>query len=161
MNNPKIRRPISFRTVLSRYSSILMRSRGKPSLPSFPLLLLTALGFGLSLILLIMLASMTPALGQPANQADPIAPGTPGNRPSDPPATLNGTVSARNDQASAPTLSVDGRTLEVTASTKITKAGQAIRLGDIAIGDRVSVTTLPGTGGQPQAVTITVLPGNP
>lgn len=138
-----------------------MRSRGKHSLPSFPLLLLTALGFGLSLILLIMLASMTPAMGQPADKAEPIAPGTPGNRSNDPPATVNGTVSARNDQATAPSLTVDGRALQVTASTTITKAGQTIRLGDIAVGDRVSVTTLPGTGGQPQAVTITVLPGNP
>mgnify|MGYP001549788625 FL=1 len=138
-----------------------MRSRGKHSLPPFPLLFLTALGFGLSLILLIMLASMTPALGQPAEKVEPPAPGTPGNRPSAPPTTVNGTVSARNDQATVQTLTVDGRTLQVSASTTITKAGQMIRLGDIAVGDRVSVTTLPGTGGQPQAVTITVLPGLP
>lgn len=140
---------------------MLVHLRGKHSLPSFPLVLLTTLGFGLSLILLIMLASMTPVMGQPADKAEPAAPGSPGNRPGVPPVILNGTVGARNDQASVQTLTVDGRALEVTASTRITKAGQTIRLGDIAVGDRVSVTTLPGTGGQPQAATITVLPGNP
>jgi hypothetical protein len=138
-----------------------MRPRGKYSLPSFPVVLLTALGFGLSLILLIMLASMSPAMGQPADKSEPPAPHVPGNRPAAPPATINGTVSARDDRATAPSLTIDGRTVRVTASTTITKAGQALRLGDIAVGDRVSVTTLPDTGGQPQAVTITVLPGHP
>lgn len=138
-----------------------MHLRGKSSVPSFPLLLLTALGFGLSLVLLIMLASMTPAMGQPAERTEPPAPGAPGNRPSDPPASINGTVSARHAEADSQTLTVDGHVLQVTARTTITKAGQTIRLGDLAVGDHVSVTTLPGTGGQPQAVTITVLPGTP
>jgi hypothetical protein len=138
-----------------------MRSRGKHSLPPFPLVLLTALGFGLSLILLIMLASMSPAMGQPADKPEAPAPGAPSRRPDNPPATINGTVSAREDKAGGQSLTIEGRTVQVTASTTITKAGQTIRLGDIALGDRVSVTTLPDTGGQPQAVTITVLPGHP
>ena len=56
------------------------------------------------------------------------------------------------------TLTVDGKVINITASSKLTKAEKAITLGDIKVGDSVQGTTRQTVDGRVEALTVRVGP---
>jgi len=58
----------------------------------------------------------------------------------------------------ANTLTVDGKVINITASSKLTKAEKAITLGDIKVGDSVHGTTKQTAEGRTEALTVRVGP---
>jgi ribosomal protein S1 len=59
---------------------------------------------------------------------------------------------------SANTLTVDGKVINITASSKLTKADKAITLADIKVGDSVHGTTRQTVEGRVEALTVRVGP---
>ncbi|HWA11406.1 MAG TPA: hypothetical protein VG838_18345 [Opitutaceae bacterium] len=70
---------------------------------------------------------------------------------------INGSVDGTS--ARERSLTVDGKAVRVSPATAIVRSGQAIRLDDINVGDKVAVTAIRDVAGGIQAVTIVVLSG--
>lgn len=68
---------------------------------------------------------------------------------------LSGSVGSKSDKS----LTVDGKTVQISSATSITKSGQPIKADEIKVGDKVSVSTSTGADGKQQAVAIVVTPG--
>jgi hypothetical protein len=55
-------------------------------------------------------------------------------------------------------MTVDGKVLHITASSKLTKADKAITIADVKVGDSVHGTTRQSADGKTEAVTVKVGP---
>lgn len=69
---------------------------------------------------------------------------------------VSGSVGSKSDKS----LTVDGKTVQISSSTSITKSGQPIKADEIKVGDKVSVSTSTGADGKQQAVAIVVTPAS-
>ncbi len=65
---------------------------------------------------------------------------------------VSGKVTAKSDDS----LTVDGQTIVVTRSSTLTKAGSPVKIGDLNVGDKVTVSTIKGADGKLLAVTVEV-----
>jgi hypothetical protein len=69
------------------------------------------------------------------------------------PESVQGKLSAKTDSS----LTVDGKTIAVTANTSFMKAGKPITLADVQTGDQVKVSASMKTDGSLEALTVVVL----
>jgi hypothetical protein len=100
-----------------------------------------------ALSLVAVTAWMTPSFAAPADKPGALEEKSP---------AFQGKVEAVD--ASANTLTVEGKVLSVTTASKLTKADKAIKLADIKVGDRVQGTMKESAGGKTEALTIRVGP---
>ena len=75
------------------------------------------------------------------------------------PATASKTLDGKITDKAAKSITVDGVKIAVSESTQFTKSGQAIKAGDIKVGDQVRVT-LSGDSGAPAAASVEVVSGD-
>jgi hypothetical protein len=108
-------------------------------------------------VLSILVASLllaVPVLAQSDKTHPPDAP-APGLASDQ--GTINGQVAAKSQKG----LTVAGQSVLVDSATALTKeGGQAIKLDDINVGDKVSVTTIKRVDGKLQAVAVIVVASN-
>lgn len=69
---------------------------------------------------------------------------------------ISGTVEALSDD----NFTVKGQTVHVTSASSVTKGGTPIKLSDISVGDKVTVSTIKNSEGKLLAVTVDVAAGD-